>query len=106
MRIAQVMGNVTLSQAHPTFARGRLRLVVPLTLEQASTGSQEDLATSEELLVAWDDLGAGQGTLVALAEGPEAAQPYYPELKPIDAAIVALLDSLSFSPAALEQLKQ
>ena len=47
MRIAQVMGNVTLSQAHPTFARGRLRLVVPLTLEQASTGSQEDLAKKE-----------------------------------------------------------
>lgn len=106
MRVARVLGNVTLSQSHPTFARGRLRLVVPLQLEQIANAEQTESAwDNDELLVAWDDHGAGLGTLVALAEGPEAAQPFYPELKPIDAAVVALLDSLDLSPAAIQQLK-
>lgn len=108
MRIAQVIGSVTLSQQHAAFRQPCLRLVTPLTLEQAcalSVSRVEDgdrIPLNDELLVAWDDLGAGVGSLVALAEGPEAAQPFYPELRPIDAAIVALLDSLDWSQSAMK----
>lgn len=105
MRIAKVIGNVTLSQAHPTFQNCRLRLVAPLSLSQLVEGESVDAADTDELLVAWDDMSAGTGSLVALAEGPEAAQPFYPELKPIDAAIVALLDSLEMNQAAMKSLK-
>jgi microcompartment protein CcmK/EutM len=56
-----------------------------------------DLATgdgSAEPLVAWDDLGAGDGQLVAFSEGGEAAQPFKPADRPIDAFISALIDRL------------
>jgi microcompartment protein CcmK/EutM len=47
-----------------------------------------------ETIVAWDLCGTGLGDLVALAEGPESAQPFRPEVKPLDASIVALLDEV------------
>ncbi len=50
---------------------------------------------AETPIVAWDLCGTGIGDLVALAEGPESAQPFYPEVKPLDASIVALLDEVS-----------
>ena len=47
-----------------------------------------------ESIVAWDLCGTGIGDLVALAEGPEAAQPFRPKIKALDASIVALLDDV------------
>ena len=45
-------------------------------------------------LVIWDELGAGEGDLVAISEGGEAAQPFRPELKPVDAYCAAILDNV------------
>ena len=54
-----------------------------------------------DTLVVWDDLGAGEGSLIALSEGGEAAQPFRPDLKPIDAYCAAILDNVHLpSPAA------
>jgi ethanolamine utilization protein EutN len=47
--------------------------------------------------VAWDDLGAGEGQLVAFSEGGEAAQPFRPADKPVDAYVAALLDRLDIT---------
>jgi ethanolamine utilization protein EutN len=47
--------------------------------------------------VAWDDLGAGDGQLVAFSEGGEAAQPFRPLDKPVDAFIAALIDQLDLT---------
>jgi len=44
--------------------------------------------------VAWDDLGAGDGQIVAFSEGGEAAQPFRPQEKPIDAYVAAIIDRL------------
>jgi microcompartment protein CcmK/EutM len=46
-------------------------------------------------VVVWDDLGAGMGDKIALAQGPEAAQPFRPELKPVDAYNAAILDRIN-----------
>ena len=43
----------------------------------------------------FDELGAGVGSRIAISEGREAAQPFYPEVKPIDAYNAAILDTLS-----------
>lgn len=89
MRIGRIIGSVTLTGAHPTMRGGMLRLVVPLR--------QEDLAAEDgpaEPLVAWDAFGAGTGQLVAFSEGGEAAQPFQPDGKPIDAYIAALIDRI------------
>ena len=49
--------------------------------------------TAEELVV-WDELGAGIGSRIALSDGAEAAQPFRPENKPVDAYNAAILDSI------------
>lgn len=96
MRIAQVIGTVTLNRCHPTFVGARLRLVVPLSLDDL-TGKTEPAA---EPLVLWDELGAGLGDRVAMSEGPEAAQPFRPEIKPVDAYNSAILDHLEIDAEA------
>ena len=90
MRIARIEGTVTLSRAHPAFAGARLRIASPLTLEQLTSSNP----VGDESVVLWDELGAGEGSLVALSEGPEAAQPFRPEIKPVDAYNAAILDHL------------
>ena len=45
-------------------------------------------------MVVYDELGAGIGSLIAISEGREAAQPFRPELKPVDAYNAAILDSI------------
>lgn len=93
MRIGKVIGKVTLSENHPSFNGASLRLVVPLELENLPEGDSD----SGEFLVAWDELSAGEGSLVAVSEGPEAAQPFRPEIKPVDAYVAALLDSINLT---------
>jgi microcompartment protein CcmK/EutM len=44
--------------------------------------------------VAWDDLGTGDGQLVAFSEGGEAAQPFDPLDRPVDAYVAAIIDRL------------
>ena len=90
MKLARTIGSVTLSQSHPTMARATLRLV-----EELDTIDRIDVQPlGGETIVCWDLCGTGIGDLVALAEGPEAAQPFMPDVKPLDATIVALLDKV------------
>ena len=90
MRIAEVIGTVTLNRSHPAFVGARLRLVVPLSL--ANLLDEEASAADE--LVAWDELGAGVGARIAISEGAEAAQPFRPDIKPVDCYNAAILDSI------------
>lgn len=91
MRIAEIIGTVTLSQSHPAFHGCRLRLATPLSLENLTQGTEPDA----DQIVVWDELSAGIGDRIAMAEGPEAAQPFRPELKPVDAYNAAILDSVT-----------
>lgn len=91
MRIGDIIGTVTLNRAHPSLLGGRLKLAVPLNWDNLLGASQQP---SEEVVV-WDDLGAGIGCRIALSEGREAAMPWYPDVKPLDAYNAAILDSLS-----------
>jgi microcompartment protein CcmK/EutM len=90
MRIAEIIGTVTLNRCHPSFRGARLRLVAPLELGNLV----DDAAVTADPLVAWDELGGGLGDRIALSEGPEAAQPFRPEIKPVDAYNAAILDHL------------
>lgn len=90
MKLARTIGTVTLSKAHPGMANAKLRLVeVVESIDQIET---EPLGG--DTIACWDLCGTGIGDLVALAEGPEAAQPFMPDVKPLDASIVALLDEV------------
>ncbi|MFO1007627.1 MAG: EutN/CcmL family microcompartment protein [Planctomycetaceae bacterium] len=90
MRIAQVIGKVTLLRGHPSLRGASFKVVVPLTRE----GILGDAAGRSEPLVMFDSLGAGEGSIVALSESAEAANPFHPDTKPIDAYNAAILDSI------------
>jgi ethanolamine utilization protein EutN len=101
MRIGDVVGTVTLNRAHPSVAGASWKLVVPLTWDNLLGRSE---APAEEVVV-FDELGAGVGSRVALSEGREAAMPFYPEVKPLDAYNAAILDNLTVHiPADLDPL--
>ncbi len=90
MFIGEVIGTVTLNRCHPSLQGGRFRLTVPLTLENLRGTSDE----RAEAIVVYDELSAGEGSLVAVSQGGEAAQPFSPELKPVDAYNAAILDHI------------
>jgi microcompartment protein CcmK/EutM len=93
MRIAQVIGTVTLSRAHPNLIGLRWIVGVPYSLKALSAGSRPD----GEDLVIFDNLGAGNGQRICFSEGGEAAAPFYPDKKPIDAYCACLLDQIAVS---------
>src|SRR5437588_12480064 len=89
MRIAEVIGTVTLSRMHPTLPGSRWIIGVPFSLKALQAGSPDG-----EDLVIFDNLGAGHGSRIAFTEGTEAAAPFYPEKKPIDPYGACILDQL------------
>ena len=93
MRIAEVIGRVTLSRRHPSLdGRGARYLIAsPMPSEALTDGSP---ARGEDV-IAFDDLGAGPGALIGLSEGAEAANPFRPDPVPIDAYCACLLDRIS-----------
>ncbi|MGQ0633438.1 MAG: EutN/CcmL family microcompartment protein [Planctomycetaceae bacterium] len=94
MRIAEVIGNLTLNRRHPAVQGATWLLAVPLALE-ALEGKP---AGRGEPIVVYDEFGAGIGAQIAVSEGTEAAAPFYPDSKPIDAYNAAILDTLEFDP--------
>jgi ethanolamine utilization protein EutN len=90
MRIGTVIGTVTLSRSHSSLRAASYRLAVPLSLANLM-GNYDELA---EEIVVYDELGAGLGSQIAISEGAEAAQPFRPEIKPIDAYNAAILDNI------------
>lgn len=90
MRIAEIIGTVTLSRVHPTLAGATLRLAIPMSLKDLAS----DQPPRGEELVVYDDLGAGIGSRIAFSEGGEAAQPFLPADKPVDAYNAAILDDI------------
>ena len=91
MRIGEVIGTVTLNRRHPSLKGGRYALAVPLSLDNLMGKSAE----RAEAIVVYDNLGAGVGSRIAISEGREAAQPFEPEVVPIDAYNAAILDAIN-----------
>ena len=88
MRIAEVIGRVTMSRLHPSLKGGRYLIALPMPLEALTEGSDR----RGEEVIAYDDLGASPGDLIGLSEGREAANPFGKTNTPIDAYCACLLD--------------
>ncbi len=101
MKIHQIVGSVTLCRCHPGYQSARLLATMPL--EQSTLSGP--LPSDPELVVVWDDLGAGLGHRVAVSDGAEAAMPFRPELKAVDAYCSAILDEVYIDEKVLKQLK-
>ncbi len=91
MRIMECIGNVTLSKAAEFLDGASWKIVVPLT----HAGINGDVAGRTEPIIIFDELGAGNGSLLAVSESAEAAAPFHPNTKPIDGYNAAILDSIN-----------
>jgi len=99
MRIALVLGTVTLSQWHPSLTGAVWRVCAPLDGE----GLQSLRPGGEEPFVTFDELGAGPGSLIGVSEGAEASAAFHPEVKPIDAYSAAILDTIDIGESRGER---
>lgn len=90
MQLYQVNGTVTLSRAHPSFMGASLK-----TAESYGETLQGMTLKDPDLVVVWDDLGATFGSIIAVSDGAEAAQPFRPSQKPVDAYNAAIIDELN-----------
>ena len=104
MRIARVIGTVTLNQTEPNLRAGSL--LVAEALDARSLAGLERATPRgtpmPESLVVFDELGAGLGQIIAVSEGREASVPFWPQPVPIDAYCAAILDHVVWKqvPAA------
>ena len=93
MRIAKIIGHVTLNQMVPEFKAGTLKLAEPQSLRNLTGASSQ----AADPLVVYDTLGAGEDNLIMITEGAEAAQAFFPEIKPVDAYNCGILDNIDLS---------
>jgi microcompartment protein CcmK/EutM len=85
MQMAQVVGTVVATQKHRKLEGAKLLLVQPLTLDDQPRGTT---------LLAIDAVGAGVGEVVLYASGSSARQTRVTRDRPVDATIMAIVDSI------------
>jgi microcompartment protein CcmK/EutM len=90
MRLATVIGRVTLGVRHPSLLGERLLVVLPWGPQTAATGEGHDYS-----IVAYDNLGAGVGQTIGVCESTEATRPFE-KPTPIDAFCATLIDSVFY----------
>jgi ethanolamine utilization protein EutN len=91
MRIAEVIGRVTLSRFNPQLRGGRFLIALPMPLAALTEAAP---ARGEDVVV-YDALGAGLGSLIGVSEGREAANPFGKTKTPVDAFCACIIDQLS-----------
>ncbi len=102
MRIAEVIGKVTLAKRHPSLKAASWRIAVALTRD----GLRGDVTGRGEPFVLFDDRGSSDGSLIAVSEGAEASAPFYPNQIPIDAYNAAILDTVDVESQQAENSEQ
>lgn len=98
MRLGRVLGTVTLSQFDPSYRAGRWLVVRPL---DGPDILNENGPNRQPSLVVYDNLGAGEGDMIAFSEGGEASMPFA-EPTPVDAYNAAIVDKVSYNPPVKE----
>ena len=94
MQLAKVVGTVVASQKETSLEGLKLLLVRPVDEEGRETGNH---------LVATDAVGAGPEEMVLIASGSSARQTRLTDKRPVDAVIMAIVDSWSIGGATKYQ---
>jgi ethanolamine utilization protein EutN len=92
MRLATVIGRVTLSKRHPSLLGERLLVALPWSSKTPETGKDHDYS-----IVVYDQLGAGVGSTIGVCESTEATRPFA-QPTPIDAYCATLIDEIFYQP--------
>ena len=99
MRLARVIGTVTLNRRLPELRPGRY-VIAEAFDGQALVGLRGGAGRAKpmpESLVVFDELGAGVGQVIAVSEGREAAMPFWPDHVPLDAYNAAIIDEVNLT---------
>jgi carbon dioxide concentrating mechanism protein CcmL len=91
MQLAKVVGTVVASQKETSLEGIKLLLVRPVDEEGREIGNH---------VVAADAVGAGPEEMVLIAAGSSARQTRLTDKRPVDAVIMAIVDSWSIGDAA------
>jgi microcompartment protein CcmK/EutM len=86
MLLAKVVGTVVATRKEASLDGLKLLLVRPVDEEGQETGAP---------LVAADAVGAGQDEIVLVASGSSARQTQVTDKRPVDAVVMAIVDSWS-----------
>jgi microcompartment protein CcmK/EutM len=86
MQLAKVVGTVVATRKEPSLDGLKLMLVRPVDEEGRETGTH---------LVAADAVGAGPEEYVLVASGSSARQTEVTDKRPVDAVVMAIVDSWS-----------
>ena len=83
MNLAKVTGRVWATKKDPGLEGKRLYFIQPLSFSNLPTGDP---------IVAIDTVDSGTGDLILYVSSYEATIPFQPQLVPVDATIVAVVD--------------
>ncbi len=92
MRIAEVIGRLTLNLCDPKMRGGRFLILRP----HDPASLREDRVGTGEIVLAYDELGPRIGDRVGFTEGREAAMPFHPNPVAVDAYVACLIDSVTY----------
>ncbi|MBI3924886.1 MAG: EutN/CcmL family microcompartment protein [Armatimonadetes bacterium] len=88
MFLGVVCGKVVSTQKLAELEGAMLRVVQPVNHDGTKSGA---------LMIAVDNVQAGDGDLVYLVKGKEAIIPWPQDMAPLDAAIVGIVDGMDLS---------
>ncbi|KAB2907760.1 MAG: EutN/CcmL family microcompartment protein [Ignavibacteriales bacterium] len=85
MFLARVIGNLWATRKYETLEGASFRIIQPINSDLKDLGSP---------IIAVDTVGAGSGETVVYITASEAVIPLPVDMAPVDASIVAIVDSL------------
>lgn len=85
MFLARVIGNLWATRKYESLEGSSFRIIQPMNADLEKTGSP---------IIAVDTIGAGPGEIVVYITASEAVIPLPVDMAPVDASIVAIVDSL------------
>lgn len=97
MKLGKVVGTVVASRKDEKLEGLRLYMVQDLSL--ARSGTAWSTAAKDAFVVAVDAVGAGVGETVLYASGSSARQTAQTDGRPVDAVIMAIVDTVDVSGA-------
>jgi ethanolamine utilization protein EutN len=92
MFLAKVTGSVVATQKVGSMTGRKLLTVEPLRVEPTQ---KDRLVSTGRTLVVVDTVGAGQGELVLIVQGSSARLTPETEKLPVDATVIAIVDSVN-----------
>ena len=91
MFLAVVIGQVVATKKDESMRGQKLLILRPQLVDEANPAK---FRNGSNTIVAVDTVGAGEGELVMFAQGSSARQAQGMKMLPVDAAVVAIVDSV------------